>query len=119
MATLKSQLARCLRRYDKDNLLVLADMLEERELFVWARKLRSEHRNQLNPQLIKYYVLIDLYRAMREPNELQRAIDGAIAKSVSKPLPLTFNYDRWLNGLFSILDEDGVPQLKHANPRIT
>lgn len=82
MASLKSQLARCLRRYDEDNLLILADMLEERELFIWARKLRSEHDNQLlHSQLTKYYVLIDLYRAMRGPPiKLHRSIDEVIVK---------------------------------------
>lgn len=40
MATLISQVARCLRRYNHENMLILADMLEERELHEAARVIR-------------------------------------------------------------------------------
>lgn len=42
MATLKSQVARCLRRYNYENMMILADMLEERELFEAARVIRHD-----------------------------------------------------------------------------
>lgn len=52
MASLMSQLARCLRRYDPENMSVLADMLEERELFESARKIRNASHYSMFDELV-------------------------------------------------------------------
>ena len=41
MASLASQVARCIRRFNHDNMLVLADMLDERELHESASVIRN------------------------------------------------------------------------------